>query len=78
MGFPRIVVARSGLQETPSLGEIPTKGPPWSMRADGTMETLPPPGRHSSCTEAEVTAQRGACSSASAKDRPTDADADSQ
>src|SRR5678815_811060 len=65
-------------QDTPSFGENPTKGPAWSMRAEGAMENVPPPGRHSSCTEAEVTAQRGAWSPESAKERPTDADAASQ
>ncbi len=65
-------------QETPSLGDNPTNGPAWSSRSDGTIETRSSASRHSSWMETEVTAHRGVFIPASAKDRPTEAEADSQ
>ena len=60
------------------MGDTPTNGPAWSSRSDGTMETRSSASRHSSWMETEVTAHRGAFVPASAKDRPTEAEAESQ
>src|SRR5512133_2233659 len=64
--------------DTPSLGETTTKGPAWSRRTEGTTDTRPSASRHSSWSETEVIAQRGACGPASAKESPTEAEAESQ
>src|SRR5512144_2312159 len=72
------VMPAGSAQDAPSFGETPTNGPAWSRRTEGTRETFPPASRHSSWTDAEVTAQRGAFGPESAKDSPSEAEAESQ
>src|SRR5262245_28883253 len=62
----------------PSLGDRPTKCPAWSSRRDGTTERWSCASRHSSCTETELTAHRGEYWPESAKERPTEAEPESQ